>query len=228
MALATWWKNDPQPALPALPDFEIRLAADDDLMARLNRIAVSEIRARRSDGHRPYVGFVGGMPVTYGWVATAHASIGELALDFWLSPQDRYLWDFATLPDWQGKGLYPRLLQGIVQAEAAERFWIIHAPENLPSGAGMSKAGFQAVGQLSFRPDNQVALIPLDASGRAETGAALLGVPLAADDLSPCWRCIDAVVCTCRQNPAQCSCAIDLRAGMPVTMQSLDPAAFPG
>jgi GNAT superfamily N-acetyltransferase len=224
MALATWWKNDPQPALPALPDFEIRLADDDDQLARLNRISVSEVRTRRSDGHRPYLGVVAGMPVTYGWVATRRAEIGELGLTFALSESDRYLWDFATLPEWQGKGLYPRLLQGILQAEAAERFWIIHAPENLPSGAGMSKAGFEAVGQLSFRQDGTVALIGLGAHDRAVTGAALLGVPLVADDLSPCWRCMDAVVCTCKLNPEQCSCAIGIRAGVPIDGPALNPA----
>jgi GNAT superfamily N-acetyltransferase len=114
--------------------------------------------------------------VTYGWVATREASIGELNLVFPITADSRYLWDFATLPDWQGKGLYPRLLQAIVQAERAERFWIIHAPENLPSGAGIHKAGFQAVGQLSFQHDNSLGLIPFELPERARIGAALLGV----------------------------------------------------
>jgi GNAT superfamily N-acetyltransferase len=171
---------------------------------------------------------VAGKPVTYGWVATSRASIGELALTFPLPSTDRYLWDFATLPEWQGRGLYPRLLQGIVQAEAAERFWIIHAPENLPSGTGMSKAGFQPVGQLSFRHDGEVGLIPLGASDRAEAGAALLGVALVADDLSPCWRCVDAVVCTCRLNPETCSCAVGVRPGIPVELSGIVGNVYSG
>ena len=107
---------------------------------------------RRIDGHRPYVARMDGQPVAYGWLATSKVSIGELDINVELPPDDRYLWDFATLPNWQGRGLYPRLLQSILEQEIqnAKRFWIIHAPENLPSGAGMSKAGFEFVGQLSF------------------------------------------------------------------------------
>jgi hypothetical protein len=46
-------------------------------------------------------------------------------------------------PEWQGYGIYPRLLQHILmqQSSTVERIWIIHAPENSPSGAGMTKAG---------------------------------------------------------------------------------------
>lgn len=216
MALATYWKNDPLQTLAPLPGFEVRLADDDAQLAVLNRIPVAEVRARRASGHRPYVGVIDGTPVTYGWAATRHAEIGELGLRFALPDGDRYLWDFATLPAWQGRGLYPRLLQGIVEAEAAERFWIIHAPENLPSGAGMAKAGFEAVGQLSFRQDGSVALIALGMRDRPQTGAALLGVPLVADELSPCWRCMNAVVCTCKRNPDACSCAVRVRPGVAV------------
>jgi hypothetical protein len=124
-------------------------------------------------------------------VATHEISIGELGVRVDLPAADRYLWDFATLPEWQGYGIYPRLLQGILgQLEpAVERVWIIHAPENTPSGAGMRKAGLQPVGQLSFCDDGGVGLAPLDAPERAQAGAALLGIPLLESALAPCWRC---------------------------------------
>jgi hypothetical protein len=70
----------------------------------------------------------------------------------------------------QGGGLYPRLLQAIVQTE---RCWIIHAQENLPSGAGMQKAGFQAVEQISFQRDNSLGLVSIGPPKRARIGAAL-------------------------------------------------------
>lgn len=119
------------------------------------------------------------------------AAIGELALDFALPPGDRYLWDFATLPEWQGRGLYPRLLQAIVADAPAEvqRLWIIHAPENLPSGAGMHKAGLEPVGQLSFRAAGGLGLAPLGADERAHAGAELLGVSIVDTVLAPCWTC---------------------------------------
>jgi len=211
MALATWWASDPLLDLTPLSNFPVRLAADDAQLATLNHIPVAEVEQRRRAGHLPYVGYMDETAVTYGWVATREASIGELNLVFSIAAESRYLWDFATLPNWQGRGLYPRLLQAIVQAERAERFWIIHAPENLPSGAGMQKAGFQAVGQLSFQRDNTLGLIPVGLPERARIGAALLGVELIADGLSPCWRCVDQVVCTCQLDPESCSCAVEIR-----------------
>lgn len=211
MALATWWTSDPWIELNPLADFHVQLAADDAQLAAINRITVTEVEQRRRAGHRPYVGFMDGMAVTYGWVATREASIGELNLVFPIVADNRYLWDFATLPEWQGRGLYPRLLQAIVRAERAERFWIIHAPENLPSGAGMQKAGFQPVGQLSFQRDHSLGLIPLGLPERARIGAALLGVALIEDGLNPCWRCVEQVVCTCQLDPESCSCAVDVR-----------------
>jgi GNAT superfamily N-acetyltransferase len=208
MALATWWRGDPDLDFIPLPDFHTRQAGDDEELARINHLGIEDVRERRRAGHHPYVGYIGETAVTYGWVATRTAEIGELSLVFAIPAGDHYLWDFATLPEWQGKGLYPRLLQAIVRMEDADRFWILHAPENLPSGAGIQKAGFQGVGQLSFRPDGSVALIPIGKHVRARFGAALLGLPLSEGEISPCWRCMDHVVCTCKLDPAQCDCAV--------------------
>src|SRR5579885_1413739 len=102
MALATWWTADPLPDLPPIVDFQVRPADDDAEMARIMRLAGAEVRERRRAGHRPYLGYRGATAVTYGWVATDEASIGELGLAFSLPPGERYLWDFATAPDWQG------------------------------------------------------------------------------------------------------------------------------
>lgn len=225
MALATWWSFDPLPHVPVLPGFEAMLAPDDTALAQMNRLTLAEVQARRQAGHRPYVGFFQGTPVAYGWVATRDASIGELGLTFELPVGNRYLWDFATLPGWQGRGIYPNLLQAILKQELqeAERFWIIHAPENLPSGAGMHKAGLFPIGQLSFRLDGEVGLVPLGSLERAQAGVLLLGVPLVETVLAPCWCC--GGLTEQRVNPAeaescwppmarqtvQCTCAIELK-----------------
>ncbi len=222
MSLATWWINDPLPQMPALHAFDVRPTVDDRELASLARLSIPEVKARRAAGHRPYVGYLAGLPVTYGWVATRRASIGELELTFDLPQGDRYLWDFATLPAWQGRGLYPRLLQSIALREAgdAQRLWIIHAPENLPSGAGMRKAGFEAVGQLSFRVDQGVGLMPIGLTARAQAGAQLLGVPLIDTELAPCWCCAGearsrtaAVSCwpPRRIQTTVCACATTIR-----------------
>lgn len=211
MALATWWASDPWMDLAPLTNFRVWQATDDTQLATINHITIAEVAQRRRAGHLPYVGGVDGVAVTYGWVATREASIGELRLAFPIGAENRYLWDFATVAEWQGRGLYPRLLQGIVQAERAERFWILHAPENLPSGAGIQKAGFQAVGQLSFQRDNTLGLIPLGNPERARIGADLLGVALIENGLSPCWRCVQQIACTCQLDPENCSCAVAIR-----------------
>jgi GNAT superfamily N-acetyltransferase len=216
MALATWWVSNELPQLPELTSFDVRRIAEDDLLlAQVNHIDLVEVQVRRSYGHQPYIAYINDDPVAYGWVATREASIGELKLEFPIPPRERYLWDFATLPDWQGYGIYPHLLQAILQAErnAADRFWIIYAPENLPSGVGMHKAGFASVGQLSFRHDGAVVLVSLDNVARAKAGAELLNIPLANDEVSPCWRCVEKLVCSCQYNPAQCSCAIEVKSG---------------
>jgi GNAT superfamily N-acetyltransferase len=185
MALATWWQGDPDLDLAAFPHFHVRPADDDGVLAQMNRLTSEQVRERRHAGHRAYVGSIGDLAVTSAWVATRTAAIGELGLQFAIPAGDRYLWDFATLPEWQGTGLYPLLLHAIMRVEDADRFWILYGPENLPSEAEIQKAGFQSVGQLAFLPDGSIGLLPTDLRARARFGAALLGIPLLEKGLSP-------------------------------------------
>lgn len=196
MSFATFWIEDNFIALDSLPGFSAGFAHDWDELAEINRLTHAKVMSRRMNGHHPYVAWMHGEPVAYGWLATSKISIGELDIHVGLPPNDRYLWDFATLQNWQGRGLYPRLLQSILEQEMqnTKRFWIIHAPENLPSGAGMSKAGFEFVGQLSYTVDGKVGLAPYaDTTERARIGANLLQVPLIESVLSPCWSCGEMV-----------------------------------
>ncbi len=225
MALATWWRGDSVPTLSLLPGFRIEASRDEHLIADITRLAPNEVDQRMHTGHQPYLAYVDQTPVGYGWMATQEASIGELGLAFTLSETERYLWDFATLSDWQGYGIYSRLLQGILTGQSlmVERVWIIHAPENSPSGAGMTKAGLLPVGQLSFRSDGGVGLAPFESRERAQAGAALLGIPLIERVLAPCWSCggatqthhtaVDAAGCwpPLRPTTQPCTCAIELK-----------------
>ena len=196
MSFATFWIEDTFTPIASLPGFTAGPASDWDELTEINHISHAEVMDRRMNGHRPYVARMYGQPVGYGWLATSKVSIGELNINVELPSDDRYLWDFATLPEWQGRGLYPRLLQSILEQEIqnAKRLWIIHAPENLPSGVGMSKAGFEFVGQLSFTLDGKVGLAPYsDSTERARIGADLLQVPLIESVLAPCWTCGEMV-----------------------------------
>ena len=225
MSLATFWIEDTIAPLSPLPGFTVGTTQDWHELARINQLSDAEVIERRNDGHRPYVARINDQPVAYGWLATRKISIGELNINVDLPPDDRYLWDFATLPEWQGRGLYPRLLQSILEQESqnARRFWIIHAPENLPSGAGMNKAGFEFVGQLSFTVDGNVGLAPYpDSTERARTGANLLQVPLIETVLAPCWHCgsmvarlpdradIDSCWPPRRMSESVCCCSVEV------------------
>jgi GNAT superfamily N-acetyltransferase len=197
MALATWWQGDALPELSRLPGFQVEIGADVDQIAQLTSLERDEVVARLDAGHRIYIASLDSTPTSYGWVATLSSSIGELDLAFSLPEGDRYLWDFATLPEWRGRGLYPRLLQAIISNEVAnaQRFWIINAPENAASGKGIGKAGFTPIGELSFLRDRRVGSVAIANDPRSRAGAALLGVAFfeAIQDgrlVSPCWRCV--------------------------------------
>jgi GNAT superfamily N-acetyltransferase len=154
-------------------------------MARLSALSNEEVCGRMEQGHRLYVARMGDEPVGYGWCATRGAEIGELDMRIRFPASERYLWDFATLPEWRGRGVYPRLLQAILADDAdAEYFWIGHTPENVASRRGILRAGFTALGELRFLPGGGVGLEPDGDLGsdrlleRAAAGAAVLGVPL--------------------------------------------------
>lgn len=199
MALATWWRGDHLPALAEVEGFGASPTDDAALLARLARLEVAEAQRRLDEGHRPYIACLDNEPVAYGWVATQRAHVGEIDLIITLPQGDRYLWDFATLAAWRGRGIYPRLLQTILRAEQQEaaRFWIIAAPENRASSAGIGKAGFTNIAHLSFQGQGQPALMAMGQAERVAAAAALLQVPVldaeAQQAISPCWHCaIDA------------------------------------
>lgn len=189
MALMTWWRYDALPALPALPGFAAQRSPDAERIAAVNRIPIAEAGARLRDGHHAYLATLDGRPVGYGWAATRAASIGELGLEFKLPGDERYLWDFGTLPAYRGRGVYPRLLQAMLRAEAAARAWILHAPENGPSATGIGRAGFRPVGRLAFRAGGDVALGEVRDDMRAWWGAELVGVAVTDEAVSGCWSC---------------------------------------
>lgn len=208
MSLATWWYQDARPELPPIPGLKVRPPEDGRVLAALAGLTPDEVARRRAGGHRAYVGFLTGVPIAYGWVATRRASIGELDLEFALPAGSRYLWDFATLPAFRGLGVYPHMLKAIAERESppATRLWIIHAPENLPSGLGIARAGFEVVAELSFDADGRPALAVAGSPDRAAAGAGVLGLPLTARDLAPCWRCGSLA---CEQNAdGECACAL--------------------
>lgn len=177
----TWWRGDPLISLPPLGGLTIGEVSDPEVLESLTGLRTADLAGRFSAGHRAFVAWLDGRPVAYGWVATARAEIGELGLTFKLPPADRYLWDFFTLPPWRGLGIYPRLLQAILQREgAAERFWVGHDAPNLASRRGILKAGFQEVGRVHQMAGGDLVLVPTGPLERALAAARLLGIRLLA------------------------------------------------
>lgn len=208
MPLALRHRHDPPAAREPLPHLAVERERDAALMAAVQGVPEAEVERRFAAGHRAYLAWREGWPAAWGWVATRSAEIGELGAAFDLPAGERYLWNFATLPAHRGKGIYPRLLDAIVRAEAdeAERFWIAYAPENHASGAGIRKAGFRAVADLSFDAAGRPAVRSL-AEGGGEAAARLLGLPVVEEALAPCWHCVRKAMhpdVPCRGG--ECSC----------------------
>ncbi len=207
MALAIRHHDDIVAPLPALTDLHVRREQDPALMAGLQGRSESEMATRFAAGHRAYIAIHREVPAAWGWVATQRAEIGELGLSFSIPKGERYLWNFVTLVAHRGLGIYPRLLDAIVRAESSEahRFWVAYAPENHASGAGISKAGFLAVAELSFRRDGRPAVhARIDGGGAA--AASVLGLTEVADGLAPCWRCARASTLGRSCSSGRCAC----------------------
>jgi GNAT superfamily N-acetyltransferase len=186
MGLATWWQGDPLPRLAPLTQFSAHPSTDIALLADLVQVTEDEIRKRFRTGSVPYIAYIDQVPTAYGWVASKVGDVIEINLHFDLPARNSYLWDFATLPAWRGKGIYPHLLQSIVRQEQSnfDRYWILYAPFNLASRAGIHKAGFQSLLEFNFDQEGFKAQ-PLISSERIQTAAELLDVPLQSDSLKP-------------------------------------------
>lgn len=107
-----------------------------------------EVLQRFTTGKRCYVGRVGGMIATYGWVTFDEEHIGELGLSIRMQPGEAYIWDCVTLPAYRGLRLYPALLAHMLHELASEglcRIWIGTDLDNIPSQKGVALVGCQPV-----------------------------------------------------------------------------------
>jgi GNAT superfamily N-acetyltransferase len=164
-----WWSSDPLPLLPSRADVRVAPTHDAVLVADLAGLNPEEIVSRMEQANQAYVAYVRDQPIAYGWSAAKLGAIYELDLVFEIPPGNRYLWDFATLPEWRGCGVYPLLLQAIFAQEqrAAQRFWIGHTADNHASRHGILKAGFQTIEALVSTSSRQLKILPIDGSPRA-------------------------------------------------------------
>lgn len=110
------------------------------------------IERRLGRGERCFLALHQGRVVSYCWFSQARVGIEEVDLTVVVQPDEAYLYDAFTLPQWRGRGLYPALLTRMVR-EAMEvgcrRAMIFVVEDNLPSRQGIEKAGFELFQRIS-------------------------------------------------------------------------------
>lgn len=115
----------------------------------------TDYSARFEAGHHICILTQGRTIATYGWINAGDShQIGELNLWMTLPPNTEILYDFFTLPEFRGKGLYPSLLKNIVNRNRAVKIiYILEANEG--SRRGIEKAGFQVLGKITGASKNR-------------------------------------------------------------------------
>jgi len=164
---------------------------DAELLSILGNITIEDVLTRFENGHDAFVACINNEPAAFGWMAKSKAKIGELNHEFALPEKNRYLWNFRTLGQYRGLGIYPALLHSIIEYESdnANQFWIIHAPENKSSLRGIIKAGFEYVGKLYAKADGTIAL---ETNTTAEAYHSLLdkmNFNPSPEASASCWNC---------------------------------------
>jgi len=210
----------PSIKIPAGLTFDV--STDVALLSVLGNTTVGEVSERLLNGYLAFVAYINYQPAGFGWMARTKAKIGELNHEFILPHKNRYLWNFRTLTGYRGLGIYPALLQHIMQYEGdnVTRFWIIHAPENRSSLKGIVKSGFEYVGKLYAKADGTLAL---ETSATAERYHDLLDeMELNPSTEAPasCWNC-NSPYLKKRQPSCCCSEAALLCTGSPKMFMAL-------
>lgn len=212
MSLYTFTTNKKLPALPHADGLHIEESADINLLAAISGATQAEITSRFANDHVAFVAFMKGEIAAFGWMARGKALIGELNHEFIVPESNRYLWNFRTFPAFRGLGIYPALLQYIIQFESsrAGHYWIIHAPENRASESGILRAGFEYVGKLFVQEDGSVGLIGADTKDHSELLSYMSFLPSEGPGAN-CWNCSSPYLkkrqpeCCCKASRKECS-----------------------
>lgn len=199
-------KEDQINNLPPLKNLTIKECNSPVFMAVLCNISIEQARDRLANDHRAFVAYYEGAPAAFGWMAMGKANIGELDHEFVLPLWHRYLWNFRTLPEFRGLGIYPRLLCHIIQEEQkdATSIWIMHAPENEASERGIRKAGFRFLSKMSVDPKKRVTLQIKDPAPEALALINYGGFTNTEAQQATCWNCSSPYV---KNKKEKCCCS---------------------
>jgi GNAT superfamily N-acetyltransferase len=204
MSLYTLTNLNSFPAIKKPTGLTIEESTDIQLLAILGNTTVDDVRSRLANDHSAFVAYINNQPAAFGWMARGKAKIGELNHEFVLPQGNRYLWNFRTLEAFRGLGIYPALLQYILQFEKhkANRFWIIHAPENNSSLKGIRKAGFEYVGKLYS--NNGIATLENNSLSGIESLLAEMDIIISEEQAASRWNCSSPYL---KKRKAECCCS---------------------
>ena len=213
MSLYTISTSDKLPLLPKPAGIKIEQSTDAELLSALCGSTEEDVRKRLANDHLAFVAYIHNQPAAFGWMARRKAKIGELNHEFVLPAGNRYLWNFRTMAAYRGLGIYPYLLQYMIQYEGnkANRFWVIHAPENKSSLRGILKAGFQYVGTLYIKGDGTTALESLDSSKAFSNILEAMRFNISEESPASCWNCSSPYLkkrepsCCCTAAETECN-----------------------
>lgn len=140
----------PAAVIPHAPVTFRRIGSDvaEELASAMGLADPAPVFLRLRQGRHCSIGRSEGRLAVYGWITFDEEVIGGLDLRVRLLPGEAYIWDCATLPAYRGRHLYAALLtcmQRELQDAGFQRIWIGMDAGNLPSRAGVARAGFQHV-----------------------------------------------------------------------------------
>lgn len=205
MSLYTFKTTDTLHDLPLPAGIRMEECANVDLLAWMGTTTVEEVIKRMANDHVAFVAYINKVPAAFGWMARGKALIGELNHEMILPVGNRYLWNFRTVEAFRGLGIYPALLHFIIRYEKAkaERFWIIHAPENGSSLKGIKKAGFQFVGRLYSR-QGMATIENTYLSKIHHNLLAAMDITISEEEPASCWNCSSPHL---KKRKMECCCA---------------------
>lgn len=212
MSLYTFSHSDKLTPVIIPAGLKMEVSTDIVLLSIIGNTTMEEVTKRLANDNLAFVAYVNNQPAAFGWMARDNARIGELNHEFILPTGNRYLWNFRTLEAYRGLGIYPALLQYILQYadDEANRFWIIHAPENNASLKGIQKAGFEYVGKLYLDEDDKAIIEYNKTALTFQEELEYMDITLSAQTASSCWNCSSpylkkrSSVCCCSTAGNEC------------------------
>lgn len=205
MSLYTLKTNEIIPFNLLPQGLRIEESMDIDLLALMGTTTREQVIKRLANDHVAYISYIRNIPAAFGWMARGKALIGELDHELVLPTGNRYLWNFRTLENFRGRGIYPALLHYIIRSEKsrANRFWIIHAPENNSSLRGIKKAGFKHVGTLYDR-DGITTIENTPIARKSMRLLGEMGITISNETPSSCWNCSSPYL---KKRNIECCCS---------------------